>query len=543
MKNRRHYIISFVFLVLLIVELAGCAAGAASENSSEEDLDKAEWIERTVWEDVAAVVKGAGETADFTEQRVTLAVTDLRINTPVVREYADKEAFLYEYDFDGQEPYFEYFTEDGALQLELYYDEYCGVGCGLRYYPGEDWEPEGFLFNGACNYRYYTDFMDSGGIETDRYSSRQSHYDEGERLIYEHCYVTHGSVDYYYIYEEESEIPAYCLIIDHNTGLLCAELLEYHGTGAGAQGTGVMVQGAETGMYYGRVGPMLAGESENRYAAAVIEAAVKEGENCDGYITHTYAADYDGDSLEEAFVIYGKEIKDEYEHYIGGSCFFVNSDLEVSLCIDRAIEFDLSQQFICQDGVTYLVICYAIGFTTWQAEMYTVQDNAAVEISDSYANKYVDRQGHVLQIENAYDGQCTLMNVGVNPGEDNWKYLWSGHSWKTYTFILDHGELREVPAREVTRKEVEQIAPLPASFDEIAPDSIKQFILRDNGELNINMAVESEWGEEKNIDFSYITYRLNEDGQWEYVEEQMGYYEIQFSGGERWNYVEELYQR
>ncbi|MDE6925488.1 MAG: hypothetical protein K2P59_09570 [Acetatifactor sp.] len=148
----------------------------------------------------------------------------------------------------------------------------------------------------------------------------------------------------------------------------------------------------------------------------------------------------------------------------------------------------------------------------------------------------------MIQIENAYDGNCMRTNVGAKQGEDDWRYLWTGHSWKPYTFWLDHGELREVPAREVTREEVERIAPLPDSFDEAAVGSIQQFILRENGELNINMAVEHGESEgERNIDFSYITYRLNKDGQWEYVEEQMGYYEIQFSGGSRWSFLEELY--
>ena len=61
---------------------------------------------------------------------------------------------------------------------------------------------------------------------------------------------------------------------------------------------------------------------------------------------------------------------------------------------------------------------------------------------------------------------------------------------------------------------MERIASLPDSFDEAASESIKQFILRDNGELNINMAVESgDMDGEWDINFSYITYRLNEDGQ------------------------------
>lgn len=120
-------------------------------------------------------------------------------------------------------------------------------------------------------------------------------------------------MDYYYIYAGEEEAPVYCLILDHNTGLLCAELLEYHGPGNPVRETGTDGNGTGAGTYYGRIDPALAGVTENRYAAAVLEAAKKEGKDYGGYVTHTYAADYDGDSMTEAFVIVGREIRDEYE--------------------------------------------------------------------------------------------------------------------------------------------------------------------------------------------------------------------------------------
>ena len=583
MENRRRYLIYMAFLALWIAISAGCTASKSP--SEEKNSEGMETDGGTVCACGAAVVNGAAQAAS-PKKASTLNVTDHRTNSATVREYADKETFLREYGYDGKEPYFQYYTEKGELQLELYYSDYWNdVGCGLRYYPDEDWEPEGFLFNGSGNYRYYRDFMVNGGIETDRYSmssfgggdidsgiedyeesamylengrpisytsqgwitylhdkketekileiewsyrddgtlrerdywhnsmvfgtwysSRQSYYDAQERLVWEHCYVTHGSVDYYYIYEDESEVPEYCLIIDNNTNLMCAELLEYHDM--------------KTGMYYGKIGPSLAGETENRYAEAVIEYVEKEGKNHDGYVTHTYAADYDGDFLEEAFVIFGTEIIDKYEQDIEGTCWFVDNDLNVSLCIGVQT-FDMEQEFICQDGITYLLLGYSSGFR-WQTQLYTVRDNVPVELSGSYENKFIDKQGNVIYIRNTYEGQCTLMDVGVAP-DDDWRYLWTGHTWTYYTFIFDHGELREVPAKEVTREDVERIAPLPDSFDEIAADSVKQFILRDNGELNINMAVENEIDEyEKYIDFSYITDQRNEAGEWEDVEKEMG---------------------
>lgn len=610
MKNGLRYLI---FLALSAALLAGCAG--APTDGTEEVQEAAAFPEKSAIKRGLRQEPGEREENEGAEQNEAseqsaasvLLVTDHRINSAKPVEYASREAFLREYGFEGQEPFYEYTPENGGLQLELYYNNSRSLGCGIRYYPETGEEPAGFLFNGSGNYRYYLDFLGGAGVETGPYttlsfggsdgkdeaedyeeaveyredgrlshfvsqgwipwlnekkelqklldielfyredgtlrernywhndmvfgtwySARQGFYDQQERLLHEHCYVTHGSVDFYYIYEDDGDTPLYCLIIDNNLNLLCAELLEYHGTG--------------TELFYDRIGPALAGETENRYAEAVIAAVEGEGKEHDGYVTHTYAADYDGDGLEEAFVIFGREIDDEYDYEMTGDCWFVSSQLEVSPCVDWACAFYMWQQFICQEGKTYLVLPYSIGFP-WRAGIYTVRDNAPAETSGCLANKYIDRDGHVILIENAYDGTCWITDVSAKGDGTDLRQLWSGHSWKPYTFLFDQGELREIPAREVTREEVERLAPLPDSWKEPDGVSAMQFILRDNGELNINMAVERDWdSEERCVDFSYITYRLNEDSQWEYVEEQIGYYEVQFGGGKRWDYIEELYK-
>lgn len=53
-----------------------------------------------------------------------------------------------------------------------------------------------------------------------------SYYDEQERLMYEYHYITHGSVEHYYIYRNGSSLPAYCLILDSN-GTYEVQLIEY----------------------------------------------------------------------------------------------------------------------------------------------------------------------------------------------------------------------------------------------------------------------------------------------------------------------------
>lgn len=254
--------------------------------------------------------KNVLQTLNVDLEDAELIVTDCRYSAAVQWGYTDKESFIKDFGFEHVEPFYQYYEEDsGEVQLELYYDMQTGRGCGIRYYPGTDWKPEGFAFNGSdkniestyeavkerMNANPY-DTLAKGGIDLSQdmyiedyeeeleytsdgrlkhymaqgwitYSSEEkeiqklleitltyrddgtlkqrdyshntfaletwesvshSFYDKQERLLYEDCYITHGSMDYYYIYNEDETIPSYCLIMDHNLNLLCAELLSIH---------------------------------------------------------------------------------------------------------------------------------------------------------------------------------------------------------------------------------------------------------------------------------------------------------------------------
>lgn len=56
---------------------------------------------------------------------------------------------------------------------------------------------------------------------------KDSSYDDLGRLIYEKGYVTHGSFINFYIYEGNSDQPAYCLFLDDNTGSMIPEMIRY----------------------------------------------------------------------------------------------------------------------------------------------------------------------------------------------------------------------------------------------------------------------------------------------------------------------------
>lgn len=45
--------------------------------------------------------------------------------------------------------------------------------------------------------------------------SMYSYYDEAERMVYEYEYITHGALEFYYIYEDAGRDPKYCLQLDY----------------------------------------------------------------------------------------------------------------------------------------------------------------------------------------------------------------------------------------------------------------------------------------------------------------------------------------
>ncbi len=49
-------------------------------------------------------------------------------------------------------------------------------------------------------------------------SPMETWFDEQGRPVYEHAYITHGSLNWYYIYEDDDKIPEYVLYMDHNGG-------------------------------------------------------------------------------------------------------------------------------------------------------------------------------------------------------------------------------------------------------------------------------------------------------------------------------------
>ncbi len=246
---------------------------------------------------------------DIDLQETDIMITNIE-DGAFCTEYTKRESFLEDCGFQGEEPFYRYCDEDDGLQLEIYYHEGTGKGCGIRYYPGKDWEPQGFYYDvlktAADDAGYFDaeyllervctdpyELLARGGIDLSQdeeiedyeehiaYTSdgRPKHfwsqgwityvgeeheimnlldikftyredgtlkrkdyvhnssalettdsvvhsfYDTQERLLYEDCYHTHGSIDYYYIYRKDGTMPSYCLVLDHNGGCIYADMV------------------------------------------------------------------------------------------------------------------------------------------------------------------------------------------------------------------------------------------------------------------------------------------------------------------------------
>lgn len=52
------------------------------------------------------------------------------------------------------------------------------------------------------------------------FTTWRSYFDELGRVEYESSYITHGSMEYFYIYADDEKVPSYVLILDDNLGSL-----------------------------------------------------------------------------------------------------------------------------------------------------------------------------------------------------------------------------------------------------------------------------------------------------------------------------------
>ncbi|MCM1186630.1 MAG: hypothetical protein NC251_08895 [Lachnoclostridium sp.] len=146
-----------------------------------------------------------------------------------------KEDILHEYQWQNE-------SGDGivwsheAVCLTVYYDKEKETGCGYFAYPKEDFtDMSGFMFRGCEKIKlsetedpygvlapYYTEgkpyisFIPLEDMFQWESSSYECKYDK-DRLMYIWMYGTGSDTERFYIYEDDNDMPAYCLNVRRGT--------------------------------------------------------------------------------------------------------------------------------------------------------------------------------------------------------------------------------------------------------------------------------------------------------------------------------------
>lgn len=219
-------------------------------------------------------------------------------NSGHMEQYESRQAFLADFGYENSEPIYQYFGQNGNLQLELFADEdrerMCGIVhsdmgftlcsfteakwnggdpytlCSVYGTTGEEDEnvkdyeknieytafgkPDIFVSRGRVEgwsgedtvqdilrinffYRedgtlYYREYYHTHQVFGTTLQKLVSYYDGYERVIYERGYITHGALEYYYIYEDRDgkivKTPTYTLMVDNNMGYAIPYMIKWH---------------------------------------------------------------------------------------------------------------------------------------------------------------------------------------------------------------------------------------------------------------------------------------------------------------------------
>ena len=148
-----------------------------------------------------------------------------------VEEWAPEDTFStlsYDGRYAGDEDVLGYreiyeYTDDGKLSSF--------EARGVVYWYGGDKEESSLL---SVDYVYRNDgtlyrkeYHHHPALFSTTLQDQYNDYDEFGRLIRKICYITHGYLDYYYIYEDEGEKPDYCIWFDDGLGYVLPTMIVY----------------------------------------------------------------------------------------------------------------------------------------------------------------------------------------------------------------------------------------------------------------------------------------------------------------------------
>ncbi len=247
------------------------------------------------------------------------------------------------------------------------------------------------------------------------------------------------------------------------------------------------------------------------------------------YDKFSLVLDLDNDGIEEAFVCDAMEY-DEKGILIDSICFF-DEQMNMNVIMNEGYLYIKMEQYLLKNDLYSYVTLNGYNGIDPIGFIYSYIDDKCAIITDEllqYGRKYFVSSDELLWIRSGY------MNC-YDIDEDTDEGFWNGRSFIPYFYKIENNELFLITAEEKNINEINEIAVF--NIDDYTDAESVQFLLRENGELEVNYVKSDFFGYNFYSDIYYI-----EDNEWVYKYWVHGYYvpdPVNYSKTD-WEFIEEL---
>ncbi len=276
-------------------------------------------------------------------------------------------------------------------------------------------------------------------------------------------------------------------------------------------------------------GIIKAADGQNKYTTMLMESDIVSGKVSD-FRTFSYEEEHNGKKNSIAYVMAGKKDKEA----ISGSLWFVGENTVLPVMQHITITESQMETIAFKEN-TYVIINYQADNRIDGRILPITNDILSSEIMpDIFGKKKIgDLEGTILCTNTAYDVECMVDSSGEKS-----VYNWYGQTTKEYAFWLtDENTYKEMDARVMTQEEIALIPYGNAIIEKVQqqyPNAQKQYIIRENGIVNVNICEESQDGESAH--FSFMTFAIRGNQEAEFIESGDGVYLLHMAEEASYNY-------
>lgn len=255
------------------------------------------------------------------------------------------------------------------------------------------------------------------------------------------------------------------------------------------------------------------------------------------YVDRLLSSDmvYAGNAGEIAYITFADEAAavayvladTKPEEGISGSLWKVPLNGDVTLLKQQIVIGDENPQYVTVDGVRYLVLNYWENGQFYGKLLPFAEENEEL-FPHLSGGKVIGDKGSIQCLTSSYRSCEAIMQENTG-GETT--FLWTAGKYLPYDFTyMGDGKIRAVSAGEISEEELKTLpygAKLKEQVEEEYPEGSAQYILRENGRLDVNIFTKSE----KRADFYYMSFLVDEPGATAVLQESgEGVYLVSMTG-------------